>query len=103
PREYDANYDHQPTAQTWRPFLSAFYDAQAAEVVDAHVAFASDNPPISTADADGYFTVSAPVSGGFNGSIQLMAALPSADGSVTYFARGRGGRSARQAGGRVTA
>ena len=76
PREYDANYDHQPTAQTWRPFLSAFYDAQAAEVVDAHVAFASDNLAISTADSDGYFTVSAPVSGGFNGSIQLMAALP---------------------------
>ena len=101
PREYDANYDHQPTAQTWRPFLSAFYDAQAAEVVDAHVAFASDNLAISTADADGYFTVTAPVSGGFNGSIQLMAALPSADGSLTYFETDSADVSAGQATARI--
>jgi Clostripain family len=101
PREYDANYDHQPTAQTWRPFLSAFYDAQAAEVVDAHVAFAADDLAISTADADGYFTVSAPVSGGFNGSIQLMAALPGSDGSLTYFETDSADVSAGQATARI--
>ena len=85
PREYDANYDAQPTAQTWRPFLSSFYDAQAAQVLSSDVGFAADAYTISAPDADGYFTITAPVSPQFNGSIELVAGLPAADGSLTYF------------------
>ena len=61
----------------------------------------SASPPttltISTADADGYYGIARPVTANFNGSIELLAALPDADGSLTYFEtdsrHGRDGRA----------
>ena len=34
---------------------------------------------------DGYYSISAPVTANFNGSVELLAALPAADGSLNYF------------------
>ena len=49
----------------------------------------SDSPPraftISPPDADGYYAISAPVTSNFTGSVELLAALPAADGTLSYF------------------
>jgi Clostripain family len=99
PREYDANYDAQPTAQTWRPFLRAFYDAQAQQVLATDAAFTAARYEISSPDADGYFTISAPVSAQFAGSVELFAAVPGSAGALTYFETDSG----EMVGGRATA
>ena len=86
PREYDARYEQQPTAQFWRPFLTSFYDAQA-QVVLQHAT--SDSPPRRCHDRARRrrtaTTISAPVTSNFTGTVELLAALPAADGTLNYF------------------
>ena len=84
PREYDATYEEQPAAQFWRPFLSSFYDAQAQEVINTDIGFVADAFTIAPLE-DGYYGITAPVTANFNGSVELLAALPAADGSLSYF------------------
>jgi Clostripain family len=84
PREYDARYDNQPTAQLWRPFLSAFYDAQAQVVLQTDVGFSSETLSIEPL-GDGQYLIDAPVTADFSGSVELLAALPDASGQLTYF------------------
>jgi hypothetical protein len=84
PREYLATYEQQPAAQFWRPFLSSFYDAQAQVILDTDIGFTAESFTV-TPQADGYMAVSAPVTANFNGSVELLAALPAADGSLNYF------------------
>ena len=55
PREYNDRYDQQPTAQMWRPFLSSFYDAQAAVVLQADIGFVSETLSVAPA-ADGQYS-----------------------------------------------
>lgn len=84
PREYDENYELQPTAQFWRPFLTSFYDAQAQEVLNTDIGFVAEAFTIAPL-ADGYYSVTAPVTANFNGSVELLGAIPAADGSLNYF------------------
>jgi hypothetical protein len=84
PREYSQRYDHQPTAQLWRPFLSAFYDAQAQVVLQTDVGFVAEALTVSPIDG-GQYSITAPVTAHFSGSIELLAALPDASGRLTYF------------------
>lgn len=84
PREYDSSYDQQPTAQLWRPFLSSFYDAQAQVVVAADIGYTSEALSIVPL-GDGRYTVDAPVTANFAGTVELLAALPDAAGQLNYF------------------
>ena len=84
PREYDADYEQQPAAQFWRPFLSSFYDAQAQAVLTTDIGFTAETFTISQLE-EGYVGITAPVTPNFNGSVELLAALPAADGSLNYF------------------
>ena len=89
PREYDATYEAQPAAQFWRPFLSSFYDAQAQEVINTDIGFVAEAFTIAPLE-DGYYGITAAVTANFNGSVELLAALPAADGSLNYFATDTG-------------
>lgn len=84
PRDYFADYAEQPSSQVWQPFLSAFYDAQAAEVTASDVGYLAEMFTV-TAAAGGNFVVEAPVTDNFNGSIELLLARPAADGTLNYF------------------
>lgn len=84
PREYDENYELQPTAQFWRPFLTSFYDAQAQQVLDTDIGFVAEAFTIAPT-GDGTYGITAPVTSNFSGSVELLAAIPAADGSLNYF------------------
>jgi hypothetical protein len=84
PREYDASYEQQPAAQFWRPFLTSFYDAQAQVVLNTDIGFTAEAFSVAPA-GDGYYAISAPVTANFNGSVELLAALPAADGTLNFF------------------
>ena len=85
PREYDSDYDLQPTAQLWRPFLDAFYDSQAQVVVNTDIGFTVEGLSIQPA-AEGAYTLQAAVTANFSGTVQLLAALPDSAGNLTYYA-----------------
>lgn len=84
PREYNARYDEQPTAQMWRPFLSSFYDAQAQVVLQTDIGFTSEILTVAPIE-DGQFRIDAPVTANFSGTVELFAALPDASGGLNYF------------------
>jgi hypothetical protein len=84
PHMFDPDYELLPSAQLWRPFLSAFYDAQANVVVSTDIGFTAENLTLSQRQ-DGWFTIDAPVTANFSGSIELLAAIPDAEGNLTYF------------------
>ena len=84
PREYNARYDEQPTAQMWRPFLSSFYDAQAQVVLQTDIGFVSETLTVAPIE-DGQFQIDAPVTANFSGTVELFAALPDASGGLNYF------------------
>jgi hypothetical protein len=84
PREYDARYDSQPTAQMWRPFLSSFYDAQAEVVLQSDIGFVGESLAVEPI-GDGQYTIAAPITANFPGTIELLAALPDASGQLNYF------------------
>ncbi|CAN5549089.1 hypothetical protein BH24ACT5_BH24ACT5_05240 [soil metagenome] len=84
PRDYFPEYAQQPSSQAWQPFLSAFYDAQAAEVTASDVGYLTEMFTV-TAAGDGNYVVEASVTNDFNGSIHLLLARPAVDGSLNFF------------------
>ena len=98
PHEYDPRYDQQPTAQLWRPFLDAYYDAQAQVVVATDIGFTAATLTTQVRPQGG-FVVDAPVTANFSGTVQLLAALPDAAGNLNFFQT----TSGEVTGGRATA
>lgn len=84
PHEYDPRYERQPTAQLWRPFLDALYDAQAAVVLVADVGFTAASLAAQPRPEGGY-AIDAPLTANFTGSVQMLAALPNGAGNLTFF------------------
>lgn len=87
PRDYNASYEQQPTSQAWRPFLSAFYDAQAQVVLTSDIGFTADSISVSQpSDApDGWYVFDAPVTANFTGTVELLAARPDSAGNLAFF------------------
>ncbi len=87
PRDYHASYEQQPTSQAWRPFLSAFYDAQAQVVLDSDIGFTAESISVSrpTGAPEGWYLLDAPVTANFTGTVELLAARPDSAGTLTFF------------------
>lgn len=87
PREYSPSYEQQPTSQAWRPFLSAFYDAQAQVVLNSDIGFTAEAISVShpIGAPDGWYLLDAPVTPNFTGSVELLAARPDSAGNLTFF------------------
>lgn len=84
PREFEAAFAQLPTAAAWMPFLTAFYDAQAAVVLGTDVGFVAESPSISMV-AENVYEVEMPVSANFTGTVELLAATADGAGTLTYF------------------
>ena len=68
----------------WRPFLSAFYEAQAEVVLQSDIGFVGESLSVESI-GDGQYTIAGPITANFPGTIELLAALPDASGQLNYF------------------